>query len=315
MPKTTNVPMETVSDMIEAAIQSWEQSFRDEFDATIGRLNNEIEAVKAENRELKQHFVQVKTETSSIKKLASRPPPLSTPDYGTKKSESLRASPPAKSDTASKKLAFTSNDNSDSDESDTSDDTGSYDEKNSIKQAADAVPKLSNRDSEETKLNFITRFENYLHAAKIGEQIEKLGKMPTNPSDDNYNSRLKEYNDRKALLISKPKRKRKLGHARVLLDARLNDDLGWLKNNLKRDDFMGAWEALQEITNQTGSQQQAEAASDEWTNLTYEHGSNECFFEFASKIESLQTKANELHGCVVINDTMSKSKLKNALKD
>ena len=141
MPKTTNVPMETVSDMIEAAIQSWEQSFRDEFDATIGRLNNEIEAVKAENRELKQHFVQVKTETSSIKKLASRPPPLSTPDYvyGTKKSVSLRASPPAKSDTASKKLAFTSNDNSDSDESDTSDDTG----KNSIKQAADAVPKLS----------------------------------------------------------------------------------------------------------------------------------------------------------------------------
>ena len=251
--KNDNDIMEQMNKMVAAMQEQTNLQF--------ATLLSKIETMEKRNQKLEEQFVQVKTETNSAKKKAP--------------SASVRAAtknpyPPLtpKPTTTSKKLAFSKNDSdSDSDESNTPGDA--YETKAAIKSAADAIPKLGAQDSLQTGLNFIKRFESYLHANGLGKHIQKLGKLPSNTNDDNYKDRSEQYAHEKAQFEKNDEFKSKLRLARTLFDAKLKDDLNWLTKNLKKTDFMGAWEALHLHTNKTGSEQQAEELLDKFNSLEF----------------------------------------------
>lgn len=227
------------------------------------------------------------------------------------------APPPPKSASLAKKLFNKTGLNNDQSDSNSDDNeltaADMYEVKNALKVAGEAIPKLDKNDSEKQQLIFVKRFDQYLNAAGLKKPIKKLGKKPTNPADDDYKQKLEAYEKAKAVFVSNKKYKHKLAAARTTLDAKLMNNMTWVVQNLKDNDFMGAWEELQELTKQTGSEQHQQEATDRFTALQFSE--NMSFLEFASAVEHSQTEVNELHGRKVIDDVMCKSKLKHALKD
>ena len=194
-----------------------------------------------------------------------------------------KSPPPPRSGSLAKKLFDKTG--LDSDQSDSSSDNeptaaDMYEVKNALKMAGEAIPTLDKNNSEEQQLNFMKRFEKYLNAAGLKKHITKLGKKPTNPADDDYKQKLEAYEQAKAAFVKDKTYKHKLAAARATLDAKLMNNMNWVVQNLKDNDFMGAWEELLEMTKQTGSEQHQQEATDRFTALEYI--GNMSFFEFAS---------------------------------
>jgi len=185
-----------------------------------------------------------------------------------------------------------------------------YQQQQQLKITTDAVPKLSKEGGLEKAKIFRRRFETYLNCAGLLEMVKEIGPPPNDPQDADYTQKKKAYDIECEQLTRR--NAQQFAFARTLFDARIQDDLSSLNDELEPGDFLGAWSRFLIYCGETNSEDSLARALDDWNELTMQD--NENVREFAARLNKLRELIKNLNGGKQLyEDKVAQSVLKTAL--
>ena len=141
-----------------------------------------------------------------------------------------------------------------------------YQQQQQLKITTDAVPKLSKEGGLEKAKIFRRRFETYLNCAGLLEMVKEIGPPPNDPQDADYTQK-KKADDIECEQLTR-RNAQQFAFARTLFDARIQDDLSSLNDELEPGDFLGAWSRFLIYCGETNSEDSLARALDDWNELT-----------------------------------------------
>ena len=122
--------------------------------------------------------------------------------------------------------------------------------------------------------------------------VKEIGPPPNDPQDADYTQKKKAYDIECEQLTRR--NAQQFAFARTLFDARIQDDLSSLNDELEPGDFLGAWSRFLIYCGETNSEDSLARALDDWNELTMQD--NENVREFAARLNKLRELIKNLNG-------------------